>query len=46
MKKQGFCQIFVIGGILIEGARGPGPVGQPLGYAYDFEIRSRSLVLS
>ena len=33
-----FCQIFVIGGISIEGI---GPPGPPPGYAYDFEIRSR-----
>ena len=32
-----FCEIFVIGGISIEGARDPRP---PPGYAYDFEIRS------
>ena len=34
-----FCQIFVIGGISIEGAQAP--LGQTPGYAYDFEIRSR-----
>ena len=34
-----FCQSFVIGGISIEGVRGP--LGHPPGYAYDFEIRSR-----
>ena len=34
-----FCQIFVIGGISIEGARAP--QGHPYGYAYDFEIKSR-----
>ena len=34
-----FCQIFVIGGILIEEARAP--LATSLGYAYDFEIRSR-----
>ena len=33
-----FYQIFVIGGILIAGARPPRP---PPGYAYDFKIRSR-----
>ena len=33
-----FRQIFVIGGISIEGTRAPRP---PPGYAYDFEIRSR-----
>ena len=33
-----FRQIFVTGGITIEGARTPGP---PPGYANDFEIRSR-----
>ena len=38
-----FCQIFVIGGILIEG---PGPPRPPPGYAYDFEIRLCHLVLS
>ena len=43
MKKQGFLSIFVIGGILIEGARGPWP--SP-GYAYAFEIRSRASILS
>ena len=32
-----FCQIFVIGGISIEGAWAPW--ANP-GYAYDFEIRS------
>ena len=34
-----FCQIFVIGGISIEGFRGS-LVHLP-GYAYDFEIKSR-----
>ena len=29
-----FCQIFFIGGILIEG--GPGPLCHSSGYAYDF----------
>ena len=44
MKKKGFFfQIFVNGGILIEGS---GPLGHPPGYAYDFEIRSRPLFLS
>ena len=32
-----FCQIFVIGGISIEGPWSP---KLPLGYAYDFEIGS------
>ena len=36
-----FCQIFVNGGISIEGARAP--LCHPPGYAYDFEIRSRPL---
>ena len=39
-----FCQIFIIGGISIEG--GPGPLGHPPGCAYGFEIRSRLKVLS
>ena len=40
MKKQGFfCQICVIGGISIEGARAP--LGHSPGFAYDFEIRLR-----
>ena len=37
------CQIFVVGGILIEGARAPWAT--PSGYFYDFEIRLRPLVL-
>ena len=37
-----FCQIFVIGGILIEGARAPWATPLATGYAYNFEIRSRS----
>ena len=32
-----FCQIFIIGGILID----PGPLGHSPGYAYDIKVRSR-----
>ena len=39
-----FCQIFVIAGISIEGARAPEP--PPLGYVFDFEIKSRPQVFS
>ena len=34
-----FCQTFVIGGRFY--CKGPGALGHPPGYAYDFEIRSR-----
>ena len=33
-----FCQIFVIGGILIEAQA---PLATSAGYAYDFEVRLR-----